>query len=355
MKIFRHLDGKDKEGKPIFKYTKKDKTPITDKSTIEYLIGLRIPPAWENVEVDYTPDAKQTVKGFDDKGRMQCLYSECHKKKARAAKFVGLIKFGTELPKIEADVNRLLDNQNINKKQIIALILRVIARCSFRLGNLKYEAQNDSYGITTIRKKHVHIKSEKLIVINFIGKKGVENECQVTDKQAINVLKQLYNTKKDDDHMMMYVDPDTRQWAHVTHLDINNFLKSYSPTITSKDFRTFTSNILLINKLREASAEEMKMGTDAKSKKKNANIRKKIVNVAVKEISDIVHNTPAICKKDYIDSDIFQLFIDRPVSYRANFISPGNNSRIIFINWLKKKYKTIIASNEKKDDSKDSD
>ena len=348
VKIFRHLDGQDKDGKPIFKYTKKDKTIVKDKAILEYIINLRIPPAWENVEVNYTPDAKQTVKGYDDKGRMQCLYSDCHKKKARAEKFVNLINFGVHLPKIEADVNRLLDNQKMSKKQIIALILRIIARCSFRLGNMKYEKQNDSYGITTIRKKHVNIKSDKLIIINFIGKKGVENECHVTDKQAITILKQLYNVKKDDTHMMMYVDPDTRQWTHVTHLDINNFLKEYNPTITSKDFRTFTSNILLINALRDTPAEDMKMGTDVKSKKKQANIRKKHVIEAVKKIAEIVHNTPAICKKDYIDADIFQLFIDKPISYRANFITPGNNSRIIFINWLKKKYKTIIAANEKK-------
>lgn len=341
MKIFRQLDGNGLDGKPIFKYLKSDKTPITDKQILEYAIKLRIPPAWENVEINYVPDAKQTVKGYDDKGRMQCLYSDCHKKKARIEKFSGLINFGAMLPKIESDVNRLLDNQRINKNQIIALILRIIARCSFRLGNLKYESQNDSYGITTIRKKHVHIKSNNLIVINFIGKKGIENECHVDDKQAIKILKELYDTKKDDDHIMMYVNPDTRQWTHITHLDINNFLKGYYPTITSKDFRTFTSNILLINKLRDTSADDMKMGTDAKTKKKQANIRKKIANVAINEISDVVHNTPAICKKDYIDIDIVQLFIDRPISYRANFISPGNNSRIIFINWLKKKYKTL--------------
>jgi DNA topoisomerase-1 len=339
MKISRHLDGEDKDGKTVFKYTKKDKTPIVDNLVLEYITSLRIPPAWENVEIDYTPDAKQTAKGFDDKGRMQCLYSNCHKKKARAEKFSSLIKFGTELPKIEADVNRLLDNQKISKKQIIALILRIISRCSFRLGNLKYELQNDSYGITTIRKRHVTIKSEKLIVINFIGKKGVENECHVDDKQAIEILKQLYDNNKDDTHMMMYIDPTTKQWTQITHLDINSFLKEYSPNITSKAFRTFTSNILLINKLRKTSVDDMKMGTTDKSKKKQMNIRKKIVIAAIKEISEVVHNTPAICKKDYIDSDIFQLFIDRPVSYRANFISPGDNSRIIFINWLKKKYK----------------
>jgi DNA topoisomerase-1 len=343
MKLFRHLDGKDKDDKPIFKYTTKDKKSITDKSILEYAINLRIPPAWENVEITYSPDAKQTVKGYDDKGRMQCLYSDCHKKKARIKKFVDLINFGVELPKIDADVNRLLDNQNMSKKQVIALILRVISRCSFRLGNLKYEKQNDSYGITTIRKKHVTIKSKKLIVINFIGKKGVINECHVTDKQALKILNELYNIKKDDDHIMMYVDPDTRQWTHITHLDINNFLKEYNPTITSKDFRTFTSNILLINALRNTPVEDMKMGTNVKEKKKQANKRKKHVIEAVKKIAEIVHNTPAICKKDYIDADIFQLFIDKPISYRANFISPGNNTRIIFINWLKKKYKNIIS------------
>jgi DNA topoisomerase-1 len=336
MIIYRFTDGEDSAKKPLFIYKDKSGDKITDNKVLEYVVNLRIPPAWKRVEIDYKPDVKQTVKGYDEKDRMQCLYSNCHIKKARRQKYCDLINFGLSLPKIESDVTRLINNTRLSKDQVIALILRVISRCSFRLGNIKYEKQNASYGITTIRKKHITIKPNE-IIINFVGKKGVINNCVVNDAEATKLLTILYDAKKEDDHIMMYIDPKSRQWTQISHLDINNFLKQYNPSITSKDFRTYQSNILLINSIRKLDINLFKSGTDKKSKDKLMRARKKSLISIIKEVSEIVHNTPAICKKDYMDSDILDLFIEKPISYKAKFITPGNNTRTMFVNWLKKK------------------
>lgn len=324
-KITRFEDPKDPLNKDKFQYRYTDGTIIKDKKILEWIANLRIPPAWKNVTINYnmSNSNKQTCCGYDPAGRMQCLYSEAHIKKARLQKYCDLIKFGEELPKIQNDIKRALDQVRFTKLKIIALVLKIVSCCNFRLGTLTYEAQNESYGITTIRKQHVTFDNNKA-VIRFIGKKSVLNECVIDDQQCVKALRELVRVAKPDDHVMMYTHGG--EWEHIKHTDINNFLKQYGENITSKDFRTFQSNMLIIDAMRDKDPNAMK-----------PTARKRALNEAVKQVAAIVHNTPAVCKHDYIDSEILELYIEHPVKYRSNFITPGSSSRVLFMNWLRKK------------------
>lgn len=322
-KITRFADPKDPVNKDKFTYKHADGTQIKDKTVLEWIVSLRIPPAWVNVTINYGGTTKQTCCGYDPAGRMQCLYSSAHIKTARAKKYCDLITFGEKLPAITGDIKKSLDATRFTKLKIIALVLKIVACCSFRLGTLTYEAQNESYGITTIRKQHVMFKGNEAS-ISFIGKKGVLNECVVTDSQCVTALKELCTLKKPDDHVMMYTINGV--WEHIKHTDINNFLKSYGENITSKDFRTFQSNMLIIDLMRSHDPNPLKPTQ-----------RKKTLNDAIKQVAAIVHNTPAVCKKDYIDPEILELYLDHPVKYRSNFITGVLSARIMFMNWLRKK------------------
>jgi DNA topoisomerase-1 len=307
-------------------YTDTKGTKVKDQKILDWIKSLRIPPMWRDVTIDTACDAIQTACGYDAKGRQQCLYSAKHIQKARKRKYCDLIKFGEQLPKIQGDISKYLEAQRWTKNKVISIILRIVMCCSFRLGTLKYENENESYGITTIRKRHISFNNtNKEASISFIGKKGVLNECQVCDPKISHLLKQLYDIKKSDDHIMMY--QQGNEWIHIKHTDVNDFLHGYGETFTSKDFRTFTSNTLIIDLLRNAEHPNKLPPTK----------RKKQLNAAILQVASIVHNTKAVCQKDYIDPEILDLYLDHPITYRSKFITPPSDSRILFINWLKAK------------------
>ena len=322
-KITRFADPKDPLNKDKFQYKYADGTQIRDAQVLEWIASLRIPPAWTNVTIFYNMSSRQTCCGYDPAGRMQCLYSKRHIEAARKKKYCDLIAFGIKLPTIQNDIKRALDQTRFTKLKIIALILKIVMCCNFRLGTLTYEAQNDSYGITTIRRSHVTFDNQKAY-IKFIGKKGVLNECVVDDPQCVSALRELTRVNKKDDHIMMY--SLGGEWVHIKHTDVNNFLKSYGENFTSKDFRTFQANMLIIDAMREHDPNPLK-----------PTARKKILLEAVKRVAEIVHNTPAVCRKDYIDPEILELYVEHPVSYRSRFITPNTTARVMFMNWLREK------------------
>jgi DNA topoisomerase-1 len=322
-KIARFADPKDPLNLSKFQYRYADGTVLKDKTILAWIAALRIPPAWTGVTINYNTTDKQTCCGYDAKGRMQCLYSEVHKDRAKKQKYCDLIRFGEKLPQINADMNAALDTDRYTKNKLIAIVLKIVTCCGFRLGNLSYEAENSSYGITTIRREHVQFTPEGAH-IKFIGKKGVLNECSVNDAKIVACLHDLVKVKKADDHVMQYTSGG--EWHHLKHTDVNHWLKERGETFTSKDFRTFVANTMIIDFL-----------TDKDPNPLTATARKKTMNGEIKRVAEVIHNTPAVCRKDYILTTILDMYMEKPVLYRKFFITPATNPRQMFINYLKLK------------------
>lgn len=320
-KITRFADVKDPLNKDKFTYKYADGTVIKDKNILEWILGLRIPPAWVNVTINYNTTDKQTCCGYDPAGRMQCLYSTAHKARARKNKYCDLIKFGEKMPQIQADMRAALESERYTKNKIIAIVLKIVTCCGFRLGTLTYEAQNESYGITTIRREHVTFSAAGAH-IKFIGKKGVLNECTVGDAQIVKFLRELVAIKKTDDHVMQYT--VNGAWFHLKHTDVNTWLKERGETFTSKDFRTFVANTLIIEFLADKDPNPLA-----------STVRKRTMNAEIIKVAATIHNTPAVCKSDYIFSDILDMYMEHPIKYRKMFITPATNPRQMFINYLK--------------------
>lgn len=320
-KITRFADVKDPLNKDKFIYRYADGTQIKDKKILEWIALLRIPPAWVNVTINYDMGTKQTCCGYDPAGRMQCLYSTAHKEKARRQKYCDLIRFGEKLPQIQADMKTALSSEKYTKNKLIAIVLRIVTCCGFRLGTLTYEAQNESYGITTIRREHVKFEP-KGAHISFIGKKGVQNDCTVSDPQVVACLQDLTKVKKADDHVMQYQLGGA--WHHLKHTDVNSWLKERGETFTSKDFRTFIANTMIVDQLKDKDPNGL-----------TATTRKRALNVEVVKVAATIHNTPTVCKKDYIDPEIIEMYLEHPVTYRKWFITPGTPARNMFLNYLK--------------------
>jgi DNA topoisomerase-1 len=313
--------GVGKNKKPTFKIVDKNDKVVTDKSILEYIKKLTIPPAYKNVTIFYEKSPKILFEGFDDKNRKQQIYSPKHKKKAMKKKFCNLLDFGSVLTNIESDIKKNIKNSKLTKNKIISLIIRIVMICGFRIGNLKYQKLYNSFGISVILKKHIKMCG-KTMIISFIGKKGVLNECVIKDNTLITEVNKLIIGKKQNDYVFEYkIDQD---FHVIKAIEINKWLKSYHENITSKLFRTFDTNILFIEYMRSNAVDPISLSESA---------RKKLSTSALKVISCQINNSPSICRKEYLFIDLLNLFLEKPKKFKTYFYK-CQCARKCFLNFL---------------------
>lgn len=301
---------------------------IKDSAILEYIQKLVIPPAYKNVVIFYEKSPKILFQGYDDKQRLQQIYSKEWRAKADKAKFISLIDFGKKLPQMTLKMIDHLKAAQVTKDKLISVILRITALCGFRIGQLKYHKLYNSVGLSTLQKKHLKF-TNKGLEIKFIGKKGVLNECVVEDGLIIGEIKKIAEPKKADEFLFTYefVEGDTRETRIINAIDVNNWLKNYNPDFTTKYFRTFEVNDKLIDILKSTEPG-----------KKSLSQRKKIIVEAIKDVSCSINNTPAICKKSYLNQNLINLFIEQPKKYQKLLIDNNFTSRVNFIKFLEATY-----------------
>jgi len=319
MIYYRIKDGFGKDKKPKFKILDKDDKPVSDKTVLEYIRKLVIPPAYADVKIFYEDSPKILFQGYDDKGRLQQIYSQGHKLKAMKKKFCHILDFAKVLPQINSDIDKYIKDTTFTKNKIISMILKIVIVCGFRLGNLKYQKLYNSFGISNIFKSHITVKGQEMH-IKFIGKKGVSNECVIKDRQIITEMNKLMAGKSAKDYVFTH-DQDGENKV-ITAIEINKFLKEYHVNTTSKHFRTHDVNILFIEHMRKTDPDKLSLTA-----------RKKAVNEAMKIISCQINNTAAICKKEYLHIDLLSLYLDEPKKFKKYFFG-CKSAQQCFINYL---------------------
>jgi len=273
-----------------FKYYK-NKVEITNSDEIEKIKLLKIPSAYENVTI--INNKKIIAYGYDSKNRKQVLYNPNFIAKQNIIKYKKIsssIKFFSKLKK---KIARDLSNTD-EKIKAIAIIITLIFTCGFRIGNKKYEKENNSVGLTTLKYTHLKFENNK-ILIDFIGKKGVRNLAYCNHLKINEYLNNKYKiaTSKDD-YIFSY---GTNKI--LTSNDVNEYLKtisnyysnSNSTIITTKDLRTWNANTLFISYFKKLRKDD------------NINI-KKVTKKAIEMVAEKLHNTYSVCKKSYIDPEI---------------------------------------------------
>ena len=280
-----------------FKYYK-NKVEITNSDEIDKIKLLKIPPAYENVTI--INNNKIIAYGYDSKNRKQVLYNPKFIAKQNIIKYKKIsssIKFFSKLKK---KIARDLSNTD-EKIKAIAIIITLIFTCGFRIGNKKYEKENNSVGLTTLKYNHLKFENNK-ITIDFIGKKGVRNLAYCNHKIINEYLSNKYKiTTSKDDYIFTYGINKI-----ITSNDVNEYLKKisnyYSDTktntiITTKDLRTWNANTLFITFFKKLRRNDNNDNND------NSNIEKNIKK-AIEMVAEKLHNTYSICKKSYIDPEI---------------------------------------------------
>ncbi len=290
-----------------FKYLDANGRRITNTETLCRIRKLVIPPAWQNVWISAREDAHLQATGIDARGRKQYRYHPDYRAIRDSVKFDKLLKFGKALPRIHAAVEADLKLEGLQKRKLAAAVVRLLKATSIRVGNDEYAKANQSFGLTTMRNRHVEIIGEH-IHFHFRGKSKVDHDITLTDRRLALIIKKCRCIPGSE--LFQYVDSK----GHVHSLDsgdINEYLTDISgEKITAKDFRTWNGSCLAIASLLALTAEE-------------GSLKQRTVR-AVQEVAEELGNRPATCRKFYIHPLVLSAFENgKLASLHAKIASRG--------------------------------
>lgn len=277
-----------------FRYVGADGWPVSraDLSRIE---ALKIPPAWTEVAINRAAGGMLQAVGKDAAGRSQYLYHEQHVKKREQKKLERLLIFVEAVPKMRRVVNRNLRKRDLSRDRVMACILRILASCFMRAGSQVYADENGSYGLATLRPKHVKVRGD-VVEFNFTGKSQVAQQRVLKDRPVARVVRELLKTPSRE--VFKYQNGDGH-FVDVRRRDINAFIKEVmGEHFTSKDFRTWAGTLICACALARVGAEIPESATSKK---------RKIVE-AIKETAEVLGNTPAVCRSAYISPEVINRF-----------------------------------------------
>lgn len=316
--IIRKIVKKHKE-KYIYEYTDCRGNPLKTKDVKAYLEGLYIPPAYDEVKIYKNKNSKVLAKGKDVKGRSQYIYNSKVSKKSSIKKYKQLIEFGNNYHCIMRRINRDMYTYEDSKTKQVAMILKIMNDCNFRVGNEKYTKENNSHGICTINNEHVKVKGDQ-VIIDFKGKKGVQNKCRIKDKKLSKNLRTRKKTLQKKDRVFTY--RINNRYHNITATDVNNYLKQFG-NITAKNFRTWSANIMLIEFLQKNTNDNLEKG----------------LKESIEKVAEKMHHTSSICKKNYLNPQLMKLYTDRNRKFNEIFINE-TKSKIYesFLKFLKDTY-----------------
>jgi DNA topoisomerase-1 len=292
----------------------------------ERLNKLYIPPAYQDVIIAKSPNNKIQAIGVDTKGRKQYIYHPKYIQKQIQKKYNNIINLGNKIIKIEKDnrkeINNIITNSRVNfPSDYIPIILLLLLKYHFRIGSQKYEKDNNSFGITTLKKEHIKfLNKNDRFAIEFIGKKGILNKIEDTNKSIYSILKMLVNQDNNDEHLFCYLIKDYKNNSYFVKKyidadDVKDYLKKrYNANITPKMFRTWYANYHLLSYLKDISKNDPLLISNKMTKKQ--------INTLVKNSSTYVshklNNTPTISKKAYIDPEILNSVLNNPAKFIHN-------------------------------------
>jgi DNA topoisomerase-1 len=277
-----------------FEYFDTDKKPIRDEQRLLRISRLAIPPAWSDVWICPSPNGHIQATGRDARGRKQYGYHERWREVRDENKYDRMISFGKALPKIGKRVQEDLALPGLPRNKVLATIVQLLQRSLIRVGSEEYARENKSFGLTTMKDRHVDVRGAKLH-FRFRGKSGRPHEIAVTDRRIAKIVLKLQDLPGQD--LFQYIG-DEGDLHNITSQDVNEYLREITgEEFTAKDFRTWAGTVLAAITLSTAGAFETK-------KQAKANIK-----TAIETVAKILGNTPAICRKCYIHPFILETYL----------------------------------------------
>ncbi|MBK0370389.1 DNA topoisomerase IB [Flavobacterium agrisoli] len=285
--FYRYKKGKN------FLYKDEEGSLIKDKALLERFNKLIIPPAWENVWISPYENGHLQATGIDAKGRKQYKYHIDWTKIRNQSKFFRLRQFATVLPKIRVQLEKDLNKKGLPYEKVVALVIKLIEVTNIRIGNEAYKKLYGSFGLTTLRDRHVKMNSGALF-FEFKGKKGVKHKISLKNKRLMRLVKRCKDIPGQE--LFQYYDDEGRHHV-IGSADVNSYLKnSTQMDFTAKDFRAWAGSL---NALCSFLNEEKPLSKTECSKK--------IVSV-IDSVAGKLGNTRAVCKKYYVHPTVIAAF-----------------------------------------------
>jgi DNA topoisomerase I len=278
-----------------FRYVDAKGEPVEDEATLARIKSLAIPPAWTDVWICPQANGHLQATGRDARGRKQYRYHPTWREVRDEVKYERMISFGKALPAIRKEVDRALALPGLPREKVLATIVYLLEATMMRIGNDEYARENKSYGLTTLRNRHVRIDGSE-VEFRFRGKSGVYHDVKVHDRRLARIIQRTRDLPGQD--LFQYLDEDGERHT-VGSADVNDYLRAITgDDYTAKDFRTWSGTVLAALALQEFEAVDS-----------DAQARKNVVR-AIESVAQRLGNTPSVCRKCYVHPAVLDAYLD---------------------------------------------
>jgi DNA topoisomerase IB len=278
-----------------FVYVDAGGTLVTDAAVLERIKALVIPPAWNDVWICPTASGHIQATGVDARGRRQYRYHDVWRLQRDLAKHDRILDFAARLPAARERIKADLAGDELTRDRVLACAVRLLDLGFFRIGGEQYAEENQTYGLATMRKEHVRV-SKGILTFDYTAKSGKHLHKSLAEPEVGAVIAALKRRRGGGEEVLAYRGP-SGEWVDVKSADINAYLRSVTEGEDSaKDFRTWSATVL--------AAIGLAVSTNAVTE----SARKRAVTRVVKEVSEQLGNTPAVCRSSYIDPRIIDLY-----------------------------------------------
>jgi DNA topoisomerase-1 len=278
-----------------YSYLAPDGNKLSDPGAVKRIRSLAIPPAWTDVWICRFADGHIQATGRDAKGRKQYRYHALFREVRESTKYEHVVAFADALPAIRAKVREHMGLRGLPREKVLATVVHLLETTLIRVGNDDYARQNNSYGLTTLKNRHVIVDGSE-VRFRFTGKSGKQWSLKVKDRRVAKIIKACQELPGQE--LIQYVDADGKV-QDVTSSDVNSYLKEITGMeITAKDFRTWAGTVLAAVALKELESFD----SAAQAKR---NLRSAIERVAAR-----LGNTPTICRKCYVHPEVLSSYLD---------------------------------------------
>jgi DNA topoisomerase-1 len=285
-----------KAGKGFFYIDATTGERITDEDTLGRITALVLPPAWTDVWICPWPNGHIQATGLDARGRRQYRYHDKWRERRDNEKFEKMLDFARSLPAMRATLEEHLALDSLTRDKVLACAVRLLDLGFFRIGTEGYADENDTFGLATMRKKHVQVEGD-VVTFDYTAKGGKRRIQSVVDGAVRDVVSELKSRRAGGTELLAWQDDDGA-WRDVKSADINAYVKTVTGgEYTAKDFRTWNATVLAAVALAVSF-----QANGSKTSRKRAEAR------AMQEVAEYLGNTPAVARSSYVDPRVIDRF-----------------------------------------------
>jgi len=278
-----------------FRYETAEGRQIRDDANIERIHSLVIPPAWKHVRISPSARGRLQAIGIDRSGRVQYIYHPQYAARQQRKKYEKIERFGEHLPALRRRSNEDIARDELSKERVLAVIIRLINDLYFRVGSEESVKRYRTYGVTTLRNRHLEIRRSGRLIFSFVGKHHIRHRRIIVDEELAMLLNDI--KKIGGSRLFNYLDAEGKPHP-VKPNDVNEYIKAATtPEFSAKDFRTWGGTLLAAVELAEIGKPE-----DETEAKKNL-VR------AVKRVAEHLGNTPTVCRACYIHPKVLENYL----------------------------------------------